>query len=80
MTRARRSGGVAAQAGQAAAAAATALFTSRGIGQRDRGGDLAGGGIEHVAELAAGAGDRLAADEMPDLAHGASLRNLVARD
>ena len=28
MTRARRSGGVAAQAGQAAAAAATALFTS----------------------------------------------------
>ena len=72
MTRARRSGGVLAQAGQAAVAAATALSTSDGVGHRDLGGDLAGGRIEHVAELAAGAGDVLAADEVPDLAHGCS--------
>ena len=69
MTRARRSGGVAAHAGHAAAAAATALLDFRGVGQRDRGDDLAGRGIEHVAELAAGAGDRLAADEMADFPH-----------
>ena len=44
------------------------------IGQRDAAGDLAGGRIEHVAEPAAGAGNRLAGDEMADLPHVAFLR------
>ena len=69
ITRARRSGGVAAQAGHAAAAAATALLDLGGIGQRDLGDDLAGGRVEHVAEFAAGAGNRLARDEMADVLH-----------
>ena len=46
----------------------------RGMASATRGGHLAGGRVEHVAELAAGAGDRLAADEMPDFAHGWFLR------
>ena len=41
-------------------------------GERDLGLDLAGIGIEHVAEAAGRALDRLAADEMADLTHTCS--------
>ena len=50
-----------------------------GVGQRDAAGDLAGRGIEHVAEFAAGAGDRLAGDEMTDVPHDRLSPNPCAR-
>ena len=43
-----------------------------GIGEGNAGLDIAGGGVEHVLELAALAGGLSAVDEMADGAHGAS--------
>ena len=70
ITRARRCGLVAAQAGCAAAALAMACLDLGLAGERDLGLHLAGIGIEHVAQSAGGALDLLAADEMADLTHG----------
>ncbi len=69
ITRARRCGLVAAQAGCARSAASTALPTS-GVGrQPDPRLHLAGAGVEDVAERAAALVNRLAVDEMGDVAH-----------
>ena len=69
MTRARRCGLVAAQAGCAAAAIDDRVLDLGVLGQRDLGLHLAGIGIEHIAEPPRTALDLLAADEMADLAH-----------
>ena len=70
MTRARRCGLVAAQAGCAALAFSTAWRSSALEASATLADDLAGHGLEDVGGAARGAGDVLAADEMSDLAHG----------
>ena len=70
ITRARRCGLVAAQAGCAASAFAIACSTSDLAGKGHLGLHLAGVGVEHVAGPPGRALDLLAADEMADLTHG----------
>ena len=65
-TLARRSGGVAAQAGNAAAAEATASSTSLLSGEGDAAGDFSRGGVVDVSVPLSGAGKDPAVDEMTD--------------
>src|SRR6478736_6406427 len=66
MTRARRSSGPGGPGG----GGGDRGFVHFGcVGERDAAGDLACRGIVHVAEFAAGAGERLPSDEMTDVPH-----------
>ena len=64
MTRARRSGGVAAQAGKRLLRGIDGSGDFRRAGERHARLDAAQRRIEHVAEAPAGSGDFLAADEV----------------
>ena len=66
MTRARRIGGVSAQAGKAAWAAGDGGSDFGRVGQGDLAGDRAGGGVEDVLAAAGGAGHDAAGDEVVD--------------
>ncbi len=70
ITRERRCGLVAAQAGCAASRIGNRVLDLGMLGERHFGLHLAGIGIEDVAEPSGGPFDGLAADEMADLTHG----------